>query len=170
VGDALSYAKRQLAWDMMERQGYLDSEDQKTLLTFTLYGDPSLPARGREEPIRSLECPQPEVVLACNGACEHVASAHLADLAPKLLQKIRGMLADRLPDMQDAEVEVRSKPTCRGECERGTARHPKRPPIHGPSWVLSLHKRMRDDGYEHDLRVRVTAQADGQVLKVTLCR
>jgi len=170
VGDALSYAKRQLAWDMMERQGYLDSEDQKTLLTFTLYGDPSLPARGREEPLRSLEFPQPEVVLACNGACEHIASAHLADLAPKLLQKIRGMLADRLPDMQDAEVEVRSKPTCRGECKKGAARHPKRPPIHGPSWVLSLHKRMRDDGYEHDLRVRVTAQADGQVLKVTLCR
>ncbi|MGQ9458500.1 MAG: hypothetical protein ACUVS5_09490 [Anaerolineae bacterium] len=171
VGDALCYAKRRLAWDMMERQGYLDGEDQKTLLTFTLYGDPSLPARGREGPVRSLEFPQPEVVLACNdGACGHVAPAHLADLAPKLLQEIRGMLADRLPDMQDAEVEVKSRPICRRECEKGRTRHPKRPPTQEPALILSLRKRMRDDGYEHDLRLRVTAQANGQVLKVTLCR
>ncbi|MGC8838552.1 MAG: hypothetical protein ACP5UM_09060 [Anaerolineae bacterium] len=170
AGEALCYAKRQLAWDMMERQGYLDGEDQKTLLTFALYGDPSLPARGREGPIRALEFPQPEVVLACSGACGRVSSPHLADLAPKLLQEIRGMLADRLPDMQDAEV-VRSRTTCWGECRRGAVRQPKRPPVHGPAaLVFSLRKRMRDDGYAHDLRLRVTAQADGQVLKVTLCR
>ncbi len=167
AGDALCYAKRQLAWEMMERQGYLDPEDQKTILTFTLCGDPSLPAKGRERPLRALAFPEPEVALVCSGTCEHAPSLHLADLAPKLLQEIRGMVADRLPDLRDAEVEVRSRPTCRGECRQGKARHPKGPP---PALILSLRKRMRDDGYEHDLRVRVTAQANGQVLKVTMCR
>ncbi len=39
-GDALRQAKVGLIKVMMQRQGYLDGEDQKTLLSFNLYGDP----------------------------------------------------------------------------------------------------------------------------------
>ncbi|MCK4723353.1 MAG: tetratricopeptide repeat protein, partial [Dehalococcoidia bacterium] len=42
-GEALKYAKVALAREMYDRQGYLDGEDQKTLISFVLYGDPSLP-------------------------------------------------------------------------------------------------------------------------------
>ncbi|MBC7224994.1 MAG: hypothetical protein H5T59_12105, partial [Anaerolineae bacterium] len=169
VGDALVHAKRHLAWEMMERQGYLDAEDQKTLLSFVLYGDPSLPARGAHTPRRPLESLQPEVVLACNGACARAVPEHLADLAPKLLHQIRAMLGERLPEMQDAEVQVASRPPCRGECAPGRERLPKRPPTDAQTLVFSLRKRMRDDGYVHDLRMRVTARADGKLLKVTIC-
>ncbi len=44
-GEALCHAKREFARAMFERQGYLDGDDEKTLLEFVLYGDPSL--RGR---------------------------------------------------------------------------------------------------------------------------
>ena len=40
VGDALRRAKIHLAREMHKRQGYLDGEDQKTLISFVLYGDP----------------------------------------------------------------------------------------------------------------------------------
>jgi hypothetical protein len=39
-GESLKHAKIGLVKIMNERQGYLDGEDQKTLLSFVLYGDP----------------------------------------------------------------------------------------------------------------------------------
>lgn len=40
AGEALQRAKIHLASEMHQRQGYLDGEDQKTLISFVLYGDP----------------------------------------------------------------------------------------------------------------------------------
>jgi hypothetical protein len=40
VGEALRRAKLYLAREMHQRQGFLDGEDQKTLISFVLYGDP----------------------------------------------------------------------------------------------------------------------------------
>ena len=40
-GESLMHAKIGLVKVMNERQGYLDGEDQKTLLSFVLYGDPN---------------------------------------------------------------------------------------------------------------------------------
>ena len=40
AGEALMLAKINLIREMNRRQGYLDGEDQKTLLSFVLYGDP----------------------------------------------------------------------------------------------------------------------------------
>ncbi len=40
AGEALQKAKLSLVQEMMKRQGYLDGEDQKTLIQFVLYGDP----------------------------------------------------------------------------------------------------------------------------------
>ena len=42
LGEALRQAKQALAQEMLARQGYLDPEDQKTILSFVLYGDPTL--------------------------------------------------------------------------------------------------------------------------------
>ena len=42
VGEALRRAKLGLVETVTARQGYLDAEDQKASLTFTLYGDPTL--------------------------------------------------------------------------------------------------------------------------------
>ena len=40
AGEALMLAKIDMAREMIKRQGFLDAEDQKTLLSFVLYGDP----------------------------------------------------------------------------------------------------------------------------------
>lgn len=44
-GEALRLAKRALIQEMLARQGYLDPEDEKTILSFVLYGDPTLVIR-----------------------------------------------------------------------------------------------------------------------------
>ena len=48
AGEALRRAKLHLVREMHRRQGYLDPEDQKTIISFVLYGDPlaqAIPAR-----------------------------------------------------------------------------------------------------------------------------
>ena len=40
AGEALMQAKIGLVKEMTQRQGFLDGEDQKTLISFVLYGDP----------------------------------------------------------------------------------------------------------------------------------
>ncbi|MGQ9584758.1 MAG: C25 family cysteine peptidase [Anaerolineae bacterium] len=170
VGDALVYAKARLAQQMMERQGYLDGEDQKTLLTFVLYGDPSLPARGVSSPRRPLEFSRPEVVLACDGSCDSEDPAHLVEVAPKLLHEIRQMVRERWPEMHDAAVEVSSRPPCRGSCRGGARVQPKGPEVPAQMLVFRLRKVVPDDGHNHDLQLHITAGADGRVLKMTTCR
>lgn len=44
-GESLMKAKQHLAKEMIGKQGHLDEDDQKTLLEFVLYGDPSLKLR-----------------------------------------------------------------------------------------------------------------------------
>ena len=46
TGEALRISKLEFAQEMHERQGFLDGEDQKTLISFTLYGDPLITAPG----------------------------------------------------------------------------------------------------------------------------
>ncbi|MGI6206900.1 MAG: C25 family cysteine peptidase [Anaerolineae bacterium] len=46
LGEALLLARRAFARTMMEAQGFLDAEDQKTLLSFLLLGDPTLRLAG----------------------------------------------------------------------------------------------------------------------------
>jgi len=49
LGEALRQAKQALIQEMLARQGFLDPEDQKALLSFVLYGDPTLAAEAWRE-------------------------------------------------------------------------------------------------------------------------
>ncbi len=54
AGEALRRAKISLAREMHNRQGYLDGEDQKTLISFVLYGDPLAIPVGLERTAKSI--------------------------------------------------------------------------------------------------------------------
>jgi hypothetical protein len=48
LGESLKNAKVDFARTMLRRQGFLDDDDQKTLLQFVLYGDPTVRLQNRE--------------------------------------------------------------------------------------------------------------------------
>jgi len=170
AGDALVYARLRLAQEMMARQGYLDGEDQKTLLTFVLYGDPSLQAKGASGPRQDLDRLHPEVILTSDHPCDPEVPAHLKALAPKLLRRIREVVRERVPEMDDAAVEITSGPSRPGNSRRRAGVRPKGPGVSERALVFRLRKRVRDDGYDHDMQLRITAQADGRVVKMTMSR
>ncbi|UCD41813.1 MAG: hypothetical protein JSV69_14815 [Chloroflexota bacterium] len=127
AGEALRRAKIHLAKEMHRRQGYLDGEDQKTLISFLLFGDPlaqfsNLSAQSKMV-MRALH-PPASVNTVCdrNGTC-HVdgpGESHSLQGNPpipsKTLAQVKTIVEQYLPGMQDANIQYsRTKARCSGE-------------------------------------------------------
>jgi hypothetical protein len=111
AGDALRRAKFSLAREMHRRQGYLDGEDQKTLISFVLYGDPlSQPlgqvrqAKGAFHPtvMRSLKPPR-----GVKTICDRATQEELHNPLPQdVVDYVKGIVQQYLPGMEDAQVAM----------------------------------------------------------------
>ncbi len=116
AGEALRQAKIYLASEMSRRQGFLDGEDQKTLITFTLYGDPlaSIAADRRlPKTQRYLESLLTEIPIICDRVDTPEGAV---PLSPEALASVRQLVARHLPGMADAKLMVaRQRASCEGE-------------------------------------------------------
>lgn len=115
IGEALRRAKVQYAEDLVERQGYLDGDDQKTLLAFVLLGDPLMPVfprlGDREADARSDEGEPP--VLLCN---RPRSGADSRTVSPKVLRAAIEHIFDRCPEAATGAVRAHRRKACAGEC------------------------------------------------------
>ncbi|MDH5508413.1 MAG: hypothetical protein OEZ02_14420, partial [Anaerolineae bacterium] len=105
VGEALRRAKIHLAREMHRRQGYLDGEDQKTLIQFILYGDPlAAPYVNGSSPKRMLreQSGINNLVTVCDRAndCSPVNN----EIPAAILSQVKGIVASYLPGMSDASL------------------------------------------------------------------
>jgi hypothetical protein len=116
AGEALRQAKITLAGEMDRRQGFLDGEDQKTLVSFLLFGDPlaqvedgALQSKG----VLRLATPLPEV----KTICDRLADPPNGSRAPAdVLASVRDVVSHYLPGMSDADVSVAyPRVNCNGE-------------------------------------------------------
>jgi tetratricopeptide (TPR) repeat protein len=116
AGEALSQAKIHLASAMGQSQGYLDGEDQKTLISFNLYGDPlAQPVSSNRVPksIRYQSGPLKEV----HTVCERTTESEVATPLPaEVIASVRRVVAHHLPGMVDARLTfVHPRSVCTGE-------------------------------------------------------
>ncbi|MFN8471964.1 MAG: C25 family cysteine peptidase [Anaerolineae bacterium] len=128
VGEALRRAKIDMANDLIQRQGFLDAEDQKAILTFTLYGDPTLAPfavsrapwhaakKGSEKaeaktPSHALEPVSDAVVAPTAKAMGYGrAKASSGDMVARIEQQIRR----QLPDLGQVEVKLVTPSVAKG--------------------------------------------------------
>jgi hypothetical protein len=108
-GDALKYAKVSLAQEMQGRQGYLDGEDQKALISFVLYGDPLLPTSAVDGRV-------PAMSLA-KSLCPPIICGRESDLqdsvvSDALVASVKGQIETSLPHMTQARVRAKSVGVC----------------------------------------------------------
>lgn len=112
AGEALRRAKIGLAQEMHSRQGYLDGEDQKTLISFVLYGDPlaqpmnvtprmrkALQRLVSQPPVRS---PQPPPTV-CDRQHDDLASEVIPS---ETLAFVKTVVEQYLPGMRDADLQI----------------------------------------------------------------
>lgn len=169
VGEALRRAKLGLVEEMGQRQGYLDAEDQKTLLSFVLYGDPSLPGPAPSRAMRKR---------AHTVACPSVVCGRSNGNTPPLpreeiLEQVKAYIAGLVPKPVDG-LNVAALKLCRGDC--GCASCPLRrsaAPAGPPEarWVFtaSLREPLPVSG-ELPQVVRVTTDPGGSILKVAFSK
>jgi hypothetical protein len=110
IGEALRLAKIEHAREMHTRQGYLDGEDQKTLMSFALYGDPLLPepnaaakggAASRPKGRRPARPAEGELTLCADDDASDPGLSR-----PEAVAHVKSLVKRHLPGMDDWAVHV----------------------------------------------------------------
>jgi hypothetical protein len=174
AGEALRRAKIQVAKEMHRRQGYLDGEDQKTLISFVLYGDPLAEMDGKgsksKKVVRSLKSPA-----QVKTVCDRSEEADTPEpIPPEVLSYVKHVVSQYLPGMSDAEVRInREHAGCLGhghQCptaEMGRKARPKQAPSRQ---VVTLSKTVQQSAFVHRHYARLTLDAQGKLVKLVVSR
>ena len=169
-GRALQRAKLAFAKHLDERQGYLDGEDQKTLISFVYYGDPSIGAPPAALPPAGLPRSSktwqeltglPPTVFAKTGEGETLAS-----VPEDLVNKVRARVAGYLPGMEQASLNVARQKSYEGGDWRSGAKGVRST----DRMVFTLQKSSQIAGHTHDQLVKVTVDDAGQMLKLAVSK
>jgi hypothetical protein len=174
VGDALQLARRSLAQTEIERQGYLDGDDQKTLLEFNVYGDPLF--RLFEER-RDAAVTNEEVAIEA-GDClckEPPAGTDSASLDRKQIREAIEFLTVQHPELASGSIRVQRRSACVGACSQSA--HPRSVATRPGSKAMITFVTARSDVVavaspsESLARLgRVTLDEEGQVVKIITSR
>jgi hypothetical protein len=188
AGEALRQAKIYLASEMQNRQGYLDGEDQKTLISFVLYGDPlAEPLRKERDPkiIRYQSKPLSEMRTISDNV------NNCLDPGPvpvEVMNGVRQAVAKYLPGMSDARVayicepepnEANSPPIPNAGVEDGqeaTRILGSRPGGKGSNLdhsfrnLVTLSKKVARSGEVHPQIARLRLDEQGKLVKLVVSR
>ena len=176
VGEALRRAKLGLAAEMHRRQGYLDGEDQKTLIAFVLYGDPLITLsardrRGKEKAILRRTSRPANMKTACALGGPEIASDALD---PRTAERIRSIVAHYLPGMTSAQCRIRTQqPGCEGEghaCPTHQLGIKAGPGASAQTLQVTLSKEVIDGSRRHPHVARLTMDANGKILKLAVSK
>lgn len=124
AGEALADAKRSLVTAALATQGCLDSEDEKAVFNFVLYGDPSLPHVNSERRVVTGQIGEEADSVAGTGPADTVGDrpvrpSHLcsealwpasAEVPSALLERVREVVARRLPEFAASDVQLSASP------------------------------------------------------------
>lgn len=161
IGNAFIQAKVDFVREMNRRQGYLDGEDQKTLISFILYGDPLVaydPYQGAAKNI-GREAAPPIVKTICDRTSYDEKSA---TVTPKMVSTAKDLVKDYLPGIEYAEVRIQNQQARIISGSKGVSQ-PKRV-------VVSFSKQFNQADKVHKHFAKVTLDQLGQVLKVAISR
>jgi hypothetical protein len=175
-GLALQRAKIELAREMNSRQGYLDGEDQKTLISFVHFGDPlANPSTAkRKEP--KLVTPTRHTPAEVKTVCDR--SNLTTDIPSATLMHVKHVVKRYLPGMEDAEMILSTeKGICSGDDHQcATAQFGKKTHEEklGHRHVVTLSKKLEIPKHAgktiHRHYARVTFNKSGKMVKLAVSR
>jgi hypothetical protein len=177
VGEALRKAKLQLVAKMIDQQAYLDGEDQKTLISFVLYGDPlytpdeSTAASGQKSIMRHALRPKPiHTMQSIEGP-----SLTPHDLDPETLGRVKSIVSRYLPGMADADYRIKhQQPGLMQENVPLSTSHSSTNKAHRQTspqtTVITLAKNIPEGPHRHQHYARLTLDSTGKVLKLAVSR
>lgn len=174
VGEALRRAKLGFAHSMHESQGFLDSEDQKTLISFVLYGDPLLVAPNlipsvRQPMPKSIESPNAEVHPTCAKA--HCTVDELGN--HEIMEHVKTLVSQYMPGMEQCDVRIgQPRSTCDGhghDCPTSHMTMKSASPNAG-QLVYTLSQEVHVNNHRKHQYAHVTVNKSGKVLKMAVSK
>ena len=186
AGESLCRAKIALAKEMNQKQGYLDGEDQKTLISFVLFGDP-LAQHVSTKPLAKSSYRKRSSIKYSHTPCDH---DHLPpptrDLTTEETSQIKHILNRYLPGMKDAHMTFRSEPVsncrmCRYNCGKNLSSDKtyqkesndigNYPGLSNPgNKVVILCKESDNLPEQHVQYARLTLDGQGKLVKLVVSR
>lgn len=161
IGTAFTKAKVEFVREMNRRQGYLDGEDQKTLISFILYGDPLVaydPYQGVSKNV-GREATPPVVKTICDRTSFDEKST---SMGPKMISMAKDLVKDYLPGIEYAEIRIQNQ-QARMVSGGKTLSQPKRV-------VVSFSKQVNQAEKVHKMFAKVTLNTEGEMIKLALSR
>jgi hypothetical protein len=178
AGESLRRAKIHLTREMHSRQGFLDAEDQKTLISFVLFGDPlAQPFQAKVNPktmphLSDSAVPVPTV---CEKSCQGEAGS---TVSLETITHLKSVVAQYLPGMDDAQVNLyHEHQICSnlcGSCGSGkqcclsqaNANNPS--PLKTQRRVVTLSKNFEQAERIHRQYARLTLDEQGKIVKMVV--
>jgi hypothetical protein len=105
-GEALMHAKIEVAREMNRRQGYLDGEDQKTLLSFVLYGDPLFQKKKMNARSKLLIRENGQAAYITVTPYDFVEDDQARSRSGEIIANAKQILSSYLPGLENAEVQL----------------------------------------------------------------
>lgn len=173
VGESLRRAKIHLAKEMNRRQGYLDGEDQKTLVSFVLYGDPlAQPDLSGEKTTAKSNLRLTFNSKDLRTVCDKVEEPGDHSIPPEVVRQVKSVVKQYLPGMGDAQVLYSHEHlTCEGhDCPThflGAKAIPDQTPNRK---VVTLSKQFDRGQCVHHQHARITINAEGKMIKLAVSR
>ena len=171
AGESLRRAKIHLAREMHKRQGYLDGEDQKTLIQFVLYGDPlAQPDKSFSQPASYQRFANPGVKTICDKS--NGKMIRQCDVPEAILVEVKNMVREYLPGMAKSKIAFTQEHvdcighTCPNQ-QLGAKSHPNHVPRRR---VVTLSKQVSVGALTHPQYARLTLDAEGKVVKLAVSR
>jgi len=168
-GDALKQAKIGLIKVMMQRQGYLDGEDQKTLLSFNLYGDPL----GCLEEIiflnkannSNMRESQLTLVNDMDGIVENQFDHHQI-----VTKDIKEVLESYLPGLENAKMRIRKQKIRMAKILNHQEQKIGSNLSYKQVTQIVYEKTISDKNLDHHQYARVTIDEMGKIIKLAISR
>ena len=166
----IKQAKISLAQEMNERQGYLDGEDQKTLISFILFGDPlDKPFTdwiGPKSIHRQIKMDEFETI------CERsMKTEEVHPIPDEVMVNVKQVVEKYLPGMMNAEVtfchECSQNNGEDSNCQTNRKKKSKRI---SRRRLITLSKTVNKMNNNHPNYARITMNSEGKLVKLAVSR
>jgi len=173
AGEALRRAKIALAKSMHHRQGYLDGEDQKTLISFILYGDPLAQTQTSQISAKRILRTEFEDT-SVNAVCDKSRSGSQSkqELPAETVDTVRAVVAKYLPGMAESQITLSHEHTqCEGhDCPIPHHQSSSSSTLAPNRHLVTLSKRVPVNSKQHPSYARITMDSNGKVVKLAVSR
>jgi hypothetical protein len=173
AGEAFFQAKVELVREMNKRQGYLDGEDQKTLISFVLYGDPLFASETKNKKAKS---PSRMINhLAVKTVSDHYTDDKEIDpISEEMIQQAKQVVETYLPGMENGDVHI-TKQNVISDIKQNRnsfvgSKHKAAKVEPADRFMVTISKAVPTTLRTHHHYARITMDSKGKMVKLAVSR